>query len=639
VAVYIYKEKDGQPLYCVSRWRPLKSFTQERYDPATGKFIPGKGSVKGVRLVPYRLPELVSSADRVWITEGEKDCDRIAGLGLCATTNPGGANKWPAGFARYFAGRDVVVLPDNDQTGRDHALLVKASVGAVAASVRVLELPGLLPKQDVSDWLDQGHTAAQLVKLLEERPPGAGGDAASEAKAARTAVDGSMLLDDVRAFLVRFVSYPSVEASVAHVLWIGHAHLMDAWDSTPRIAFLSPEPASGKTRALEITELLVPRPVEAVNVSPAYLFRRVADDDGAPTILFDEIDTLFGPKARENEEIRGLLNAGHRRGAVTGRCVVRGKIVTTEEIPAYCAVALAGLGWLPDTLQSRAVVIRMRPRAPGEPIEPYRRRVHSAAGMALRARLETWAVKALDVVTDAWPDMPAGVSDRDADVWEALLAVADAAGGDWPSRARAAAVALVAEAKESAPSLGVRLLADLRTIFDNRDAMRTTDILNALHALEEAPWADLKGKPLNPRGLATRLRQYGITRKRVRFGQEVTWGYDRGDFADPWLRYLGPESATSATDEPEATVTNDSGVADPVADRSDVADSQPGSATPKATVTADVADVADVADFRPTYEREQVGVCPACRFTVYRDNATQTGAGVWIHPVCARSRP
>jgi hypothetical protein len=119
---------------------------------------------------------------------------------------------------------------------------------------------------------------------------------------------------------------------------------MDAWDSTPRIAFLSPEPGSGKTRALEVTELLVPRPVEAVNTTPAYLFRKVSDPAGLPTILYDEIDTLFGPKAKDNEEIRGMLNAGHRRGAVAGRCVTRGELVVTEELPAYCALALAGLG-------------------------------------------------------------------------------------------------------------------------------------------------------------------------------------------------------------------------------------------------------------------------------------------------------
>src|SRR5262245_36523158 len=183
------------------------------------------------------------------------------------------------------------------------------------------------------------------------------------------------ILDDVHAFLGRFLIYPSKEAHDAHVLWIAHTHVMEAWESTPRIAFLSPEPASGKTRALEVSELLVPNPVEAINVSPAYLFRKVGGEDGPPTVLFDEIDTVFGPKAKENEEIRGLLNAGHRRGAVAGRCVVRGKTVETEEIPAYCAVALAGLGWLPDTILSRSIIIRMRRRGPQERVSPFRRRV------------------------------------------------------------------------------------------------------------------------------------------------------------------------------------------------------------------------------------------------------------------------
>src|SRR5205814_7360441 len=170
------------------------------------------------------------------------------------------------------------------------------------------------------------------------------------------------LLDAVEAFLTRFIAYPSNHARVAHTLWIPHAHLMDAWDSTPRIAFLSPEPGSGKTRALEVTELLVPSPVEAVNVTPAYLFRKVAAEEGRPTILFDEIDTVFGPKAKDNEEIRGLLNAGYRMGAVAGWCVVTDSGVETEEFPAYCAVALAGLGGLPDTILTRSVIVRMRRR-------------------------------------------------------------------------------------------------------------------------------------------------------------------------------------------------------------------------------------------------------------------------------------
>jgi hypothetical protein len=212
-----------------------------------------------------------------------------------------------------------------------------------------------------------------------------------DATAAKQHADlrGEVLFNDLHAFLGRFVAYPSDNEHVAHVLWIVHTHLMPAWDSTPRIAFLSPEPGSGKTRALEVSELLVPNPVEAVNVTPAYLFRKVGIDGARATILFDEIDTVFGPKAKDNEEIRGLLNAGHRRGAVAGRCVMKGKIVETEEIPAYCAVALAGLGGLPDTLLSRAVVVRMRRRSPDEPSNPT-----GAALMSPRERLSESASSA-----------------------------------------------------------------------------------------------------------------------------------------------------------------------------------------------------------------------------------------------------
>lgn len=368
-------------------------------------------------------------------------------------------------------------------------------------------------------------------------------------------------LDEVHAFLGRFVAYPSRHTHVAHTLWIAHTHLMDAWESTPRVAFLSPEPASGKTRALEITELLVPNPVEAVNVTPAYLFRKVGHDDGRPTILYDEIDTVFGPKAKDNEEIRGLLNAGHRVGAVAGRCVVRGKTVESEEIPAYCAVAMAGLGGLPDTILSRAVIIRMRRRAAGERVEAYRRRVEAAAGHELRDALAAWADTVVETVSAAWPEMPAGIEDRDSDVWEPLLAVADAAGGDWPERARVAAVALVADSKESTPSLGIRLLADLREVFGNVDAMGTEDILRELQGLDEAPWGELVGgKPLNARGLARRLSEYGVKSKTVRIGDATPKGYVREDLWDAWSRYLPSppqESATSATSATATTAAPD----------------------------------------------------------------------------------
>lgn len=369
------------------------------------------------------------------------------------------------------------------------------------------------------------------------------------------AQQGQRMIEEVYNFLGRFVSYPSDYTQTAHALWIIHAHLMEKWDSTPRLAFLSAEPASGKTRALEITELLVPNAVCAVNVSPAYLFRKVGCGEGA-TILFDEIDTVFGPKARENEELRGLLNAGHRRGAVTGRCVVRGKEIFTEEIPAYAAVALAGLGWLPDTILSRSVIVRMRRRGNDETVEQFRRRIHASQGHEIRDQIGAWA----SGTQVSWPKMPDEIQDRDADVWEPLIAVADAIGGDWPVRARRAGIALVAASKNLEPSLGVQLLTDLREVFGGSDEMSSKAILYALNSLEESPWGTLRGKPMDERGLANHLKEFGVKSRSIRIGGSTPKGYRRADLYEVWVRYLPaiPEkSATGATSATDQTIWED----------------------------------------------------------------------------------
>jgi hypothetical protein len=471
------------------------------------------------------------------------------------------------------------------------------------------------------------------------------------------------LLTATHEFTGRFIAYPSDAARIAHVLWIAHTHLMDAWESTPRLAFLSPEPASGKTRALEVSELLVPNPVEAINVTPAYLFRKVGDDDAKPTILFDEIDTVFGPKAKENEEIRGLLNAGHRRGAVAGRCVMHGKTVTTEDIPAYCAVALAGLGWLPDTILTRSVIIRMRRRAPHEKVTPFRRRVHAPIGLALRQQLAAWGKTLVTDMTAARPEMPPGIEDRDADIWEPLLAIADAAGEPWAEQARAAAIVLVAVSRDADHSLGIRLLADLRLVFGKADSMFSKDILFALGALEEAPWGDLKGKPLDERGLSRRLGQYGIKPKKVRQSNVSKQGYTRSDLHDAWIRYLparpqADKSGTSGTDgttqqnqgenvpDDAEIVRNTNGTSgtesQPVPDVPDDPGSVPDTDIEKSPYkSTSVPLVPDVPHLRGSVGEEAASLCAQCRGdeggppTLHR-GADYPSDGVWLHSECVR---
>ena len=157
----------------VVRFEP-KDFRQRRKALPTdeaGKIKNGwVWSVRGVRLVPYKLPELLEtlSNDRpVFIVEGEKDVENLAKLGVPATCNPRGARKWPADFGEFFKGADVVILPDNDEAGRAHADLVASSIGPVTASVRILNIPELPRKGDVSDWIACGHTAEELFDLVE----------------------------------------------------------------------------------------------------------------------------------------------------------------------------------------------------------------------------------------------------------------------------------------------------------------------------------------------------------------------------------------------------------------------------------------------------------------------------------------
>jgi len=659
VATYGYTDEIGELLFQVVRLEP-KTFRQRRPNGMGG----WTWSVKGTRIVPYRLPEVldaIAAEETIFIVEGEKDVERLRAAGLGATCNPMGAGKWRDEFAQYFQGARVVIIPDNDNAGRAHAEMVGSSLLPVAGYVLMLELPGLPPKGDVSDWLDAGGSADGLRQLVQTQarpftPSGAHNSHFQRKQRssdsphtmerkrpgpAQAEVQLSELLQAVYVFTGRFIAYPSDAAHVAHVLWVAHAHLMDAWESTPRLAFLSPEPSSGKTRALEISELLVPNGVEAINVTPAYLFRKVGDEEnGLPTILYDEIDTIFGPKAKENEEIRGLLNAGHRRGAVTGRCVVHGKRVEPEEIPAYCAVALAGLGWLPDTILARSVIVRMRRRAPGEGITPFRRRVHGAEGHELQVRLAVWAARVVDAMAAARPEMPPGIEDRDADVWEPLLAIADAAAGEWPKRARDAARILVLAAKEVELSLGIRLLADLKTVFDAdmSTALPTEIILSHLIALPESPWGDLKGKPITDRSLASRLRQYGVKSKVIRIGDRTPRGYTRGDLYDAWIRYLPALSRVEAQQPQQAqhTAENSGFLQQSVRNVADGERNNPsgpkGNDSVKSTFAADVSDVADVRANRGVEQR-----CDHCGGRAGLMNPWSwpgRPGGIWLHPQC-----
>ncbi len=239
-------------------------------------------------------------------------------------------------------------------------------------------------------------------------------------------VDGAVILDDLETALRRYVSLPSDAAVVGVVLWIAATHAQPAWAHAPRLVVRAPEKRCGKSRLLDVVEGACHDPFITVNATPAAVYRSITADP--PTMLVDEADTIFGPKADGHEDLRGLLNAGHQRNRPAKRYDLAKNRV--ESISTFAMAALAGIGRMPDTIEDRAVVVQMRRRAPGETVEPYRHRRDRPRLQRLAERLNGWLRNDLTTLETAEPAMP--VEDRAADTWEPLIAIADHAGGHWP---------------------------------------------------------------------------------------------------------------------------------------------------------------------------------------------------------------
>ncbi|MBA2408936.1 MAG: DUF3631 domain-containing protein [Gammaproteobacteria bacterium] len=424
---------------------------------------------------------------------------------------------------------------------------------------------------------------------------------------------GAALLDDVRGFIRRFCAFPDDHALTAATLWAAHAHMIEWLHITPRLALLSPEPASGKSRVLEILELLTPDAMLTINASPPAIFRSL--ENRQITLLFDEIDAVFNKRGKDDthEDLRALINAGYKRGATILRCVGPRHDVTN--FPVFCAVALAGLGDLPDTIMSRSVIIRMRRRAPSERVEEFRTRRNQPEGHALRDELSAWAAQVGASCGDAWPTLPPGIVDRPAEIWEPLIAVADAAGGHWPTTARDACLALCRVADDRTVSLGIRLLSDLRIVVGHADALYTETILRRLTEGDDldadAPWSDLYGKSLGERRLASMLKKYDIKSEKVRErGGRPLQGYRREHLWDAWQRYL-PSPVPAQAERPEQAEQANGGAGSSVPDDvPDVPDSAPSGTSPEQKIQATARVVPLVPDVPDVQEPERQ--CPAC---------------------------
>lgn len=352
-------------------------------------------------------------------------------------------------------------------------------------------------------------------------------------------MDLAALLDHVRAMITRYVVLSPRQAD-AGSLWVAHTHAIDAAEATPYLAINSPEKRSGKTRLLEVLDLLVACPWLTGRTTAAALARKVHKH--RPTLLLDESDAAFNGDKEYAETLRSVLNTGHRRGGKVTVCVGQGANLDFRDFSTFGPKAIAGIGKLPDTVLDRSIAIVLKRRAPNEPVERFRYRDAALQATPLRESLTQWALQAAPALRDARPDIPDALDDRAADGWEPLLAIADLAGGEWAERGRRAALALSTGGAHEDESVGVRLLADIRAVFEETglDRLSSGVLLEKLAAMEEAPWGDWYGRPLTARGLAKLLKPYSIGPKTIRQGTDTAKGYWKAEFVDSWERYIPP---------------------------------------------------------------------------------------------------
>lgn len=349
-------------------------------------------------------------------------------------------------------------------------------------------------------------------------------------------IDPAQLLSEVADTIRQFIVLDTEQANAA-ALWIALTWFIDVVEVAPLAIINAPEKSCGKTQLLTVLGRMAYRPLPASNASASALFRAV--ELWKPTILIDEADTFF----RDNFELHGMVNAGYLRDGYVLRSEAVGDSFEPRMFSVFSAKALAGIALekhLPDATMSRGIVFNLRRKLSHESVSRLR---HADRGLfsSIAEKLARFALDYSQQVRQARPTLPDVLSDRDQDNWDGLLAIASCAGDEWLARATKAALKL-SGAGENKVSVGNELLTDIQHVFESKraDKISTANLIDALRADEEAPWATYNhGKPITPRQVAKQLAAYGIASKNIRLGAyETPKGFELSQFSDAFVRYL-----------------------------------------------------------------------------------------------------
>jgi len=348
----------------------------------------------------------------------------------------------------------------------------------------------------------------------------------------------------VESFIRRFCVLPD-SAYLPLALWIFTTYVADAFDCFPYIALLSPAKRCGKTRVLEVLELLCSKPWRGTSPTSAALYRMMGE---SPTLLLDEVETLRGKNVSETQlAILAVLNAGHRKGATIPRC--DGPKNEVRHFPVYGPKAFAAIGGLPDTLADRSIIIAMQRKASTQAVERFLFSKARALATPIAAALEALAIAERDEVEAAYAGMPdlGFLVDRDADLWMPLFAICAVVSPERTAELKECALTLTgAKASDDAEdSLPLKLLGDIRACWpDGAANVSTTVLLERLKGIEDSPWSEFD---LSARKLAKYLRPFGVERRQIRVGTLTGKGYIFEQLEAAFSRYLGSHTDLSET--------------------------------------------------------------------------------------------
>lgn len=371
----------------------------------------------------------------------------------------------------------------------------------------------------------------EFEKITKPQESGSKDDLFPEIEFWPDPVDGSYLLDEIVTHMKRFIVADQATLDAA-TLWAAYTWFLEVLDVAPIANITAPEKRCGKTVLLSFLGKICYRPLTASNIGAAALFRTI--EKYQPTLLIDEVDSFLS----QNEEARGILNAGFTRdSAFVIRCV--GDDHEPTPFNVFGPKVLCGIGKIAATLEDRSIPLRLRRKRLDERTGKMRRE-GNAFFSTIVSKLARFAGDNQYNATTCHPAEIDGLNDRANDCWEPLLIVAELAGGEWPAKARRAAIALHG-VEEEAPSISEQLLHDIKLILDQSktDRISTADLIEKLVEDDESPWATWnKGKPISPRQLSTKLSGFKIRSNTIRFSYGLKKGYLREDFDDAFNRYI-----------------------------------------------------------------------------------------------------